>query len=101
MFIYSYHVIIENNSPSTVQLLRRHWYITDSNGTVREVEGEGVIGEQPIIQPGEIHEYESACDLRTDIGSMKGTYLMMKIHEKKTFEVTIPEFILSAPFKMN
>ncbi|WP_373514165.1 Co2+/Mg2+ efflux protein ApaG, partial [Persicitalea sp.] len=75
-FVFTYKVIIENHSDHTVQLLRRRWLIHDANGLVREVEGEGVIGQQPVLEPGEIHEYVSGCNLRTHLGKMAGTYLM-------------------------
>ena len=84
-----------------MQLLRRHWYIYDSNGTVREVEGEGVVGLQPVIEPGEIHEYVSGCNLRTSIGKMTGTYLVERVVDGKQFQVQIPEFNMIAPYRLN
>lgn len=100
-FLFAYRITIENLSAVPVKLLRRHWHIVDSNGLFREVEGEGVVGQQPIIQPGENYQYVSACNLRTEIGKMYGTYLMENLYNKKTFTVAIPEFGLLAPFKMN
>ena len=100
-FVFTYRISIENHSEQTVQLLRRHWYIYDSNGTVREVEGEGVVGLQPVIEPGEIHEYVSGCNLRTSIGKMTGTYLVERVVDGKQFQVQIPEFNMIAPYRLN
>lgn len=100
-FIFGYHIAIENGSPFVVQLLRRHWVIQHADGRIREVEGEGVIGEQPVLNPGERHEYSSFCDLDTEIGKMHGTYLMTRRDDGSLFEVAIPEFRMTAPFRMN
>lgn len=100
-FLFGYHIVIENGSPFTVQLLRRHWLIQDSDGQLREVEGEGVIGVQPVLQAGESHEYASFCNLETEIGKMRGTYLMSRLDDGSLFEVTIPEFRMVAPFRLN
>ena len=100
-FMFAYKINIENLTSYTVQLLSRHWYIFDSNGANTEVEGEGVVGQQPIIEPGESHEYVSGCNLKTDMGSMKGTYLMQRLADNEKFEVTIPEFYLIAPHRLN
>lgn len=100
-YLFAYRVTIENLSTMPVQLLRRHWYIIDSNGTNREVEGEGVIGQQPIIEPCEKYEYVSAANLNSDVGKMYGTYQMENLYNKKIIVVNIPEFQLVAPFKMN
>lgn len=100
-FMFAYRIRIENNSNDTIQLLRRHWYIVDALGHHREVEGEGVIGEQPIIRKDEKYEYISGCDLRTDMGKMFGTYLMENLHTGKVFHVIIPEFYMIAPMKLN
>lgn len=100
-YIFSYHIIIENLSDETVQLLRRHWFIYDSNGVVREIEGEGVIGKQPVLAPGETHQYASWSPLTTEMGKMYGTYLFQRQEDKEQFEVNIPEFHLLAPFKLN
>lgn len=100
-FIFAYRVSIENKSSKTVQLLRRHWIIMDSNGSGREVEGEGVIGKQPTLQPGETHQYASWCNLNSDIGKMYGTFLMLNKNTNKEFRVTIPEFKLTPPYKLN
>ncbi|MFZ4101405.1 MAG: Co2+/Mg2+ efflux protein ApaG [Sphingobacterium thalpophilum] len=100
-FMFAYRVSIENLTENSVQLLNRHWHIFDSNGTKREVEGEGVVGLQPIIEPGDNHEYVSGCNLKTDMGSMKGSYEMKRIVDDRKFRVNIPEFYLIAPYKMN
>jgi ApaG protein len=100
-FMFAYRVNIENLTENSVQLLNRHWQIFDSNGTKREVEGEGVVGQQPIIEPGNNHEYVSGCNLKTDMGSMKGSYEMKRIADGQKFRVNIPEFYLIAPYKLN
>lgn len=100
-YVFSYRILIENHSHYTVQLLRRHWLICDAQGATREVEGEGVIGEQPILEPGETHEYVSGCNLKTELGKMKGSYLMERIVDGKNFRVNIPEFVMVVPFKLN
>ncbi len=100
-YVFAYRITIHNQSPDTVQLLRRHWYIVESNGIVREVEGEGVVGLQPTLQPGENHQYTSWCPIMTDIGKMYGTFQMVRLADEAKFEVQIPEFKLMPPFKMN
>ncbi len=100
-YIFSYHIHIENQSEYGVQLLHRHWYIFDSNGILREVEGEGVVGEKPILMPGGTHQYSSWCHLITDMGKMWGEYIMERQDDLLKFEVQIPEFHLVAPFKLN
>lgn len=100
-YMFAYKISIENLSDIPVQLMRRQWYIFDSNGTHRDIEGEGVIGLQPIIEPGESHEYVSGCNLKTDIGSMKGTYSMIRLTDQSDLQVNIPEFELIVPYKMN
>lgn len=100
-FIFSYRILIENNSPNTVQLLRRHWFIVEGNGEVREVEGEGIVGKQPVLRPGETHQYSSWCPIRSDLGKMYGSFLMIRTDTGDAFEVDIPEFKLVAPAKLN
>lgn len=100
-FVFTYRIKIENNSEHTIQLLRRQWFIFDSNGTVKEVEGEGVIGVQPVLEPGENHEYVSGCNLKSSIGKMMGSYLMERQIDGKQFHVEIPEFNLIVPFRLN
>lgn len=94
-FVFAYFISIENLSNDTVQLLRRHWYITHDTGKVEEVEGEGVIGKQPVIAPGKTHDYNSFCILESLEGFMEGTYLM-KRSNNETFKINIPRFVLRA-----
>jgi len=100
-YVFAYRVSIENNSPQTIQLLSRHWKIVDSNGIKREIQGEGVIGEKPVIQPNAIHQYVSWCNLKTEIGKMFGTYKMQNIDNGELFRVGIPEFHMVAQEKLN
>lgn len=100
-FAFSYVVEIENNTSFDVQLLRRYWLIRDSNADVKEVEGEGVIGQQPIIKPGAIHNYSSWSPLATPIGKMTGYYTMKRLLDGSTFKAYIPEFQLVADFVNN
>lgn len=101
IFLFSYKITIENLTPYTVQLLSRHWHIFDSNGNRREVEGDGVIGIQPVLEPGQSYNYISGCSLKTEIGKMWGTYTFLRMVDQERFNVTIPEFDLLCPFKMN
>jgi ApaG protein len=100
-FIFSYRISIENLSNFPIKLIRRHWHIFDSNGSYREVEGEGVVGQQPVMEPGESFQYVSGANLRSDMGKMLGNYQMENMLNKKLFRVNIPEFELIAPFKNN
>jgi ApaG protein len=101
VFTFGYHISIENGSPYTVQLLRRRWIIQDATGRQRIVEGEGVIGEQPILHPGAVHSYSSYCELPTEMGKMHGIYVMERQHDSVEFDAAIPEFQLTAPSKLN
>ena len=100
-FVFAYKINIQNNSEFTVKLLRRYWQIFDSNGTTREVEGEGVVGQQPVLEPGESHQYVSGCNLKTGIGKMVGNYTMERLVDGREFKVEIPEFVLIVPYKLN
>ncbi|MFT6850708.1 MAG: ApaG protein [Sphingobacteriales bacterium] len=100
-FMFSYEILIENMGDHTVQLLRREWRIFDSAGNWRTVEGEGVVGQQPILNPGETHKYVSGCNLNSGIGKMTGKYSMKRIVDGHVFEVSIPEFQLICPAVMN
>lgn len=100
-FMFAYRIVIENLSDYAVQLLRRKWIIFDSNGNVKEVEGRGVVGRQPIIPPAEKYIYLSGCNLKTDIGSMRGHYVMRRMFDDVDFIANIPEFKLIVPFKLN
>jgi ApaG protein len=100
-YMFAYRITIENNNSFPVKLLRRHWYIFDSDSTHREVEGEGVIGNQPLIESGEKYQYISGCNLRTELGRMYGTYFMENVYNRTTFFVNIPAFEMVVPFKLN
>lgn len=100
-YVFAYKITISNESDHTVQLLSRYWNIFDSDGTHREISGEGVVGQQPILEPGESYHYVSGCNLRTSIGKMSGFYTMERVHTGEKFQVTIPEFTLIPTFKLN
>jgi len=100
-YFFVYFITIENKGSYAVQLLNRHWDIVDSNGEKRQVDGEGVIGETPIIEPGERYEYNSGCNLLTEIGYMKGYYTMKRLMDDSLFQATIPQFELVVPSKLN
>lgn len=100
-FMFAYKITIDNNNNFPVKLLRRHWYIIDSNGLNREVEGEGVVGVQPVIQPSGSYHYISGCNLKTELGKMHGSYVFENLNTRKTFNVYIPVFQMEAPLKMN
>jgi len=95
-WFWAYHVRIENEGPMSVQLLTRHWIITDGRGSCHSVEGEGVVGEQPLIAPGASFDYVSGCPLATPTGSMEGSYHMIG-EDGSAFDVEIPKFALIAP----
>ena len=99
-YLWAYKVIIKNNSEQTVKLISRHWKIFDSNGSYREVKGKGVVGEQPILNPGEKFEYTSGTPLSTPSGFMGGHY-EMETKAGKKFEAIIPQFSLDSPFIKN
>lgn len=101
LYMFAYHINIENHGEYAVQLLRRRWNIYDSNGEHRVVEGEGVVGEQPVLESGQYHKYSSACNLITDMGKMHGSYQFVRLADGKLFTVEIPEFKLISPFRMN
>jgi len=100
-YVFTYRVTIENNSPHTLQLLRRKWHIIDITSTKRVVEGDGVVGQQPILEPGQVHQYVSGCNLRSGIGKMYGSYQMERVLDGDKMEVAIPEFTMVAPFRFN
>jgi ApaG protein len=97
-YLWSYHIRIENTGGEAVQLLSRHWLITDSRGRVREVRGTGVVGEQPVIPPGGAFEYMSGAPLETPSGFMTGTY-QMRATSGESFEIVIPLFALESPYE--
>ncbi|MES2417631.1 MAG: Co2+/Mg2+ efflux protein ApaG [Bacteroidota bacterium] len=100
-FMFAYRIVIQNLSDFSIRLMRRQWFIFDSNGTRREVDGEGVVGVQPVIEPGESYEYVSGCNLKTDLGNMHGYYQMIRVADQTTFNVDIPEFQLVVPYRLN
>jgi ApaG protein len=100
-YFFLYSITITNVSDYTVQLKKRHWYIFDSNGIKSEVEGEGVVGEQPILIPGQSYQYVSGCNLSSDMGKMEGVYIMEREIDGELFNVTIPAFMMIVPYKFN
>lgn len=99
-WLFLYTITIANEGSETVQLLTRHWIITDGNGQIEEVRGEGVVGEQPVLAPGQTFEYTSRCPLRTPFGTMKGSYRMIT-REGEAFDARIAEFTLSEPYTVH
>jgi ApaG protein len=97
-FVWKYQVRIENHGGMTVQLRNRYWRITDSLGRVQEVRGAGVVGEQPVLRPGEAYEYTSGTPLKTPSGIMGGTY-EMESEAGETFDIVIPAFSLDSPYQ--
>ncbi len=95
-FVWAYHVRIENQGPETVQLRTRHWRITDGIGRIQEVKGAGVVGEQPVLEPGGSFEYTSGTPLPTPSGFMVGSY-QMETRSGERFDVAIPAFSLDSP----
>lgn len=100
-FLFAYRITIQNLSDVPMQLLRRHWNIADSSGVRREVDGDGVVGHQPIIEPGSKYQYSSAVDLHSEIGKMSGYYEMQNFYNKSKVSIAIPEFQLIVPHKLN
>ncbi|TXI32273.1 MAG: Co2+/Mg2+ efflux protein ApaG [Niabella sp.] len=100
-FMFAYRITLENYNSFPVKLLSRKWHIFDSNGTYRKVEGEGVVGVQPVLLPGENYQYMSGCNLNSDMGKMKGSYEMLNLETNNKFEVLIPEFEMITPAKEN
>lgn len=101
LYVFTYSITIENQSSDTVQLLGRHWYVYDTGDGPSEVEGTGVVGKQPIIAPGEKHQYQSGCHLRASIGAMKGYYNMKNVYSHTNFKVNIPTFQFFATPRLN
>ncbi len=96
-FVWAYRVAVENHGAETVQLLRRTWHITDAAGRTQRVQGEGVVGEQPVLAPGQAFEYTSGTPLPTPSGFMTGTYHMVVQPDGEAFDVAIPSFSLDSP----
>ncbi len=100
-YFFNYRIDIENTNGFDVQLITRDWYIFDSLNEARYVSGEGVIGEQPILKPGEKFTYTSGCDLRSEVGMMKGFYTFKNLIDGELFEVFVPTFTLEYVAKLN
>ncbi len=100
-FAFGYKITIENQSKDSVQLTSRFWKIKDSLNRTQTVEGEGVVGQKPVLKPGESHTYRSGCLLNSPFGSMSGFYNMVNFTSTRKFRVAIPSFKLSAPFALN
>jgi len=95
-YVWAYRVTIENQGHETVQLLSRHWMITNARGELNEVKGPGVVGEQPVLKPGESYQYTSGCPLNTPWGMMGGSY-QMETEKGERFDIEIPTFSLDSP----
>ncbi|WP_432799259.1 Co2+/Mg2+ efflux protein ApaG [Poriferisphaera sp. WC338] len=94
-YFFGYRILIQNNSDKRVQLLSRHWHIIDGEGDRREVQGNGVVGEQPILEPGNAFKYTSFCQLPTHWGTMEGVYHMRDLDHNESFEIAIGRFWLT------
>ena len=99
-YVFAYTIRIRNAGTAPAQLLARHWVITDANGKVQEVRGDGVVGEQPTLEPGAFHNYNSFCQLKTPVGTMHGEYTMVT-PSGSTFEARIAPFTLAVPNALN
>lgn len=95
-YAFAYHISIANRGKENAQLISRHWIITDSNESRREVQGQGVVGEQPVISPGDVYQYSSGVILETEIGTMSGSY-QMRSESGDAFDAPIPTFLLAIP----
>ncbi len=100
-YLFAYHITLFNHNNFTVQLLSRKWKITDANFDVREVEGEGVVGRQPVLYPGDSHQYVSGCDFAAPLGKMEGIYIFENKATGTKFEVIIPPFVMAVPAILN
>jgi len=96
-WFFLYTIRVTNEGRNTVQLISRHWIITDAMGHTEEVKGEGVVGKQPVLEPGESFEYTSGCKLKTPFGSMRGTYQMVADNQE-SFDAEIPSFTMTEPY---
>jgi ApaG protein len=99
-YLFAYTIKISNIGAETAQLLSRHWIITDADGKVKEVRGPGVVGNQPVLEPGTSYEYTSYCPLETNVGSMQGSYTMVR-PDGELFEAHIAPFTLAVPNALN
>jgi ApaG protein len=100
-YVFTYKVFIENTGSQTVQLLRRRWEIYDAAESLKIVEGIGVVGQQPVLEPGASHSYVSGCNLKSGLGKMKGTYTFERLKDGKKVEVPVPEFQMIADIFTN
>lgn len=100
-FEFSYLIFITNRSEHTVKLLTRHWKVVDGFGQIRKVNGEGVLGRQPVLEPGQSHDYISGCNFVTPFGRMQGHYTMERLTDGDRIKVKVPSFDLVAPFMLN
>ena len=99
-YVFAYTIRVQNLGQQAAQLISRHWVITDGNGKVEEVRGDGVVGKQPVLEPGQSFEYSSGAVIETAVGSMRGSY-QMQAEDGTSFEATIPTFTLSVPRVLN
>lgn len=99
-FVFAYHITISNIGSSVAQLISRHWIITTADGETEEVQGAGVVGEQPVLRPGEQFEYTSFCPLKTNVGTMHGSYTMVT-PAGEMFQARIAPFTLAVPHALN
>ena len=95
-FVFAYFITIRNSGQIAAQLISRHWIITDAEGRSQEVKGLGVVGQQPLLKPGEEYQYQSGTPLNTPVGTMRGTYQMVA-EDGTRFDAAVPDFILSMP----
>lgn len=100
-YLFSYRITITNHGRQTVQLLARHWVITDSMAPRTEVDGAGVVGVQPVLAPGEKYTHTSYCELHSTMGRMEGSYQMLDLANNQAFRVAIPAFTLHLPYVAN
>lgn len=99
-YVFAYHITLINAGTVTAQLLSRHWIITDGNGKIQEVKGQGVVGEQPVLKPGQAFRYTSGCVLETPVGTMQGSYQMVA-EDGETFDAAIAPFMLAMPHALH
>jgi ApaG protein len=99
-YVFAYHITISNVGSDVAQLISRHWVITTADGETEEVQGAGVVGEQPVLSPGEQFEYTSFCPLKTNVGTMHGSYTMVT-PAGDSFQARIAPFTLAVPFALN
>ncbi len=101
MYFFNYRIVIENTNAFEVQLISRYWFVFDSLNPAKEISGEGVVGEQPLLEPGQKHVYVSGSDLHSEVGYMRGYYVFERPDTKEKFRVNVPKFNLIAKLKLN